>query len=428
MTSRSAIIARARRTRVLGTILQCREVNNRDKPLSFHYRASDLDLCHLGLPPPKSRKHEVTRQSIVLDLTMEGLGDDGATSYSRRSNWWSETCRYRGSDYTYRTVVRTVDDLAAGGWIEHWKAPPGPSGGRQSTMRATDALMLAVTPTAFEYVVHETVRLRDEHKHLAGYRDSDRTLRWRKLLAEINEALGALDVTLPGAEPVGLYGLRVPTSHGKYVNVFPRQNQAFRVFNEDFGHGGRIYGPWIQQLPKTWRQRLLIDGQPVAEPDYPEHHTRILYALQGEPLAGPAYDVPGFPRDLAKRALNTLYNAPNYTSAWLAIAREVERHECADPDYNGPIGEAATATATTLITALKDRHPNIEAYFHSGIGTWLQYLDSVMAGRVVLALQHRHGVVALPVHDSFVVPAQHESLTREAMAEAFNFVVRRAAA
>ena len=48
------------------------------------------------------------------------------------------------------------------------------------------------------------------------------------------------------------------------------------------------------------------------------------------------------------------------------------------------------------------RHGDIRHHFKSGIGLYLQYIDSVVAERVVLHFV-RKGEVCLPIHDSFVV-------------------------
>jgi hypothetical protein len=81
-------------------------------------------------------------------------------------------------------------------------------------------------------------------------------------------------------------------------------------------------------------------------------------------------------------------------------------------------------TARRLIDAIKVRHTPIEAHFHSGAGCWLQRMDADMAERVLLELI-RHGIVALPIHDSFIVPARYEDAAREAMNEAFETVISR---
>jgi hypothetical protein len=392
-----------------------------DKPLAFHFRAPEFDVRDLGLPPPRDDKHAQAQGSTLLDLVLEAQWQDRDVSYSRRREWYAQPRRYRGTAYTFDRVVPFVDLLAAEGLIEYWKAPPGSSGRLQSTMRAIPALVAAMAPVSFIYEIGETVRLRDADKQPKDYSNTDQALRFRRNLAAINEALGSVSLTLPGAEPVP-HGVRLATKNG-VVFLRDHRNQVFRVFNEDFRHGGRMYGHDVQQLPKTSRERLLIDGEPVVEPDYPHHHPRMLYALQGALLTGDPYVVDGFERDLGKIALNTLINALDGHSAMMAIAQEVERRDRDDPGYQGWPTASARRRAHDLIDTLKNRHPRIAACFHTGFGTRLQYLDSLMAERVLLALRKR-GIAAIPVHDSFVVPERHASLTRETMQQSFTDVMR----
>jgi hypothetical protein len=57
-----------------------------------------------------------------------------------------------------------------------------------------------------------------------------------------------------------------------------------RVWNENWQRNGRLYGCWVQNLPKENRRTLLLNGEPVAEPDYPALHCRLIYDLAGKPM------------------------------------------------------------------------------------------------------------------------------------------------
>ena len=58
-------------------------------------------------------------------------------------------------------------------------------------------------------------------------------------------------------------------------------------------YGGRFYGHY-QNLPKTDRARILIDGTRTVEPDYKAIHFSILYALEGLQFVGDPYLVPNY--------------------------------------------------------------------------------------------------------------------------------------
>jgi len=61
-------------------------VIERDKPVSFHWRAvGETWLDDLNLPKAQSRKHGATLCAIVIDVGLTGIGEpDRWTSYSRR--------------------------------------------------------------------------------------------------------------------------------------------------------------------------------------------------------------------------------------------------------------------------------------------------------------------------------------------------------
>jgi len=56
----------------------------RDKPLSFHWRAVDETwIDDLGLPKPRSRKHDAARCAIIVDAALSGIAEPGRwISYS----------------------------------------------------------------------------------------------------------------------------------------------------------------------------------------------------------------------------------------------------------------------------------------------------------------------------------------------------------
>ena len=60
-----------------------------------------------------------------------------------------------------------------------------------------------------------------------------------------------------------------------------------------------------------------------------------------------------------------------------------------------------------LSQRILDKHHAIEDAFYSGQGLRLQYIDSQLAEQVMLHFANK-GVPVLPVHDSFIIAAQHQ--------------------
>lgn len=172
--------------------------------------------------------------------------------------------------------------------------------------------------------------------------------------------------------------------------------------------GGRYYGGWWQSCPKRIRKHITIDGQPTVELDFSQIHPQLLYAIAGQPLVGDAYSIPGWDRNDGKKGFNILMNTETLSEACGALGEH----------FDGD-----TQTALRLIEDLKVHHHAIRDYFHSGVGLRLQNIDASIC-RDVLAEMHRRGVVALPIHDSFIVPAEAEDLLSAVMQRALEKALR----
>jgi hypothetical protein len=169
--------------------------------------------------------------------------------------------------------------------------------------------------------------------------------------------------------------------------------------------GGRLYGAFWQQLPKKARERLQLNGRSVIELDFPTLHPRLLYAQTGHSLDGDAYDIKDWDRPLVKAAFNILVNANTRQKAVAAIAEQIG-------------GAGAFKTAADLVSDICEAHSTISNAFGSGAGLRLQRIDADIAERVLLDLQ-KQGIVALPIHDSFIVEEHHNGALQSAMDEAF---------
>jgi len=399
----------------------------RDKPLFFDYRAKHGRVTDtLNLPPASSRRDEKPREAVLLDALAEGHGANRSISFSLNNNHYGGKRRYHGKDYTARTVRHAVDSLASADLIDTYIAPRNSFIGRQSVFRATPKLLDAVPRVPeLEHIARELVRLKDKDGHLVAYTDTERTQRMRHALEADNEAIASVTLTLEvdGATRNGplLTFLVVEGKDGPAV-VNTAKVTLHRIFN-GWEMGGRRYGHWVQGVPKAHRKALRMDDVATVEPDYSQLHPRLLYAKAEATLHGDAYAVEGVERPIAKRAFNIIINALNYRSALGAVAAAI-RGQLYDADdgydyFDGDIyqDETACREAKSLIAALKARHRSIEQYFHTGVGLRLQYMDSIMAGRVMRSLR-KQGIVSVPVHDSFIVQFTDEGQCLEAMSAA----------
>jgi hypothetical protein len=329
--------------------------------------------------------------AVILALATSGKW----TSYSRRMAHYSVARRYRSKLYTYRGVVSAVDHLDRMQLIDHDRRAPGQLGwqsaarGRPELIARTNAI-LAGGPKLQIARPPETIILKGKDGELLDYKDNEQTIRRRRSAQEINEAIEASEISHHAAAPLR------------------------RVFNENFGRGGRFYasGASWQNMKAEDRKRIKIDDEPVAELDFRCMHASLLYNEAGAKPPADSYTIPPWPRSLVKIALLICINAKNRAAARLAIAHHERIGEVAAPG-----SQEAMQAADRLIDDLETFHAPISRYFHSDAGARLMEKDARIAERV-MHMMLRKGVVTLPLHDSFLTARSKAGLLQEAMQKA----------
>ncbi|WP_422357132.1 hypothetical protein [Qipengyuania flava] len=182
-----------------------------------------------------------------------------------------------------------------------------------------------------------------------------------------------------------------------------------RIFNEgdnpsfDWNKGGRMYsmGDSYQQKKSADRASMKLDGEPVIEIDIQASFLTILHALLGKPLDPTSHDPyqhPSIPRRILKGWVVMTFGHNRFHRAWSAdmIADYHERTgRKLGEDY--PI-KKVREEALKLLPLLKD--------WESCTFRWgdLQFIESCAVVDTVHHLAMEHGIPALPVHDSIIVP------------------------
>lgn len=370
--------------------------HERDRPLTFHWRTRDVDLIQaLGVSHSTNKDSNAARNSILIEAALTS-DEDRWVSYSRRKAFYAGLRRYHGTAYTFTTVLPAVEESRRLGLLEEQRSSPGQRG-RQSRFRATPRLMEALAEAEFSYELRGLIRLKDAAGDLIGYTDTDATCRLYREVQNINAAISSITIDLQ--VPDAVRTRRHLVLDGAYYR--PTPPALYRVFNRSsFRMGGRAYG-WWQSLPKERRRQLLLDGEPVAEPDFVQMHASILYAQRGHRLEGDAYETGEFSREHGKLAFNVALNAKTRQGAIAALMNK--------PSW--PLSHAETAK---LLDALAQRNSPIAADLHADRGIALMRLDSeITLGAVKGCIEA--GIPALPVHDSMLTPRRHESRVAEIM-------------
>lgn len=375
--------------------------DNRDAPLISDWRVSDPAFFDGLQLPTMQRAGADMRNRIITQAVVVGRNSrDQWISYSRRPEFYAQhRCpRYHPRCFSYAAIIAILDQLGDAGVINHEIATAGQLGW-QSRFRATAHLLAYAEHDGFIpiYERREIIVLRDADLIPIDYPETSGTMRMRRNLMVLNEALISTPVMANG----------VVVRDGMRLNVEQDRRRAVRqTMHRVFSRGswslnGRYYGGWWQGLSERARGSLEIDGDRVIERDYSTIHPMLLYAEAGHRLAGDAYEIDGWNRELVKTAMNTMINAETEIAALRSICQEIG-------------GWAAFHQAQVLATAITRKHPTIGDRFFTGAGLRGMRHDSDIAEQVMLELE-RKGIPILPVHDSFIVATQHKGALAEAM-------------
>ena len=102
----------------------------------------------------------------------------------------------------------------------------------------------------------------------------------RKNLEIINQVMEKAKITLDvSEEDLRELNARMLADPNKQAIDFSRK-RLHRVFlDRRDDRGGRFYGPWYQNIPKEYRQYILINDAPTMELDYSALHPHLLYFM-----------------------------------------------------------------------------------------------------------------------------------------------------
>ena len=191
--------------------------------------------------------------------------------------------------------------------------------------------------------------------------------------------------------------------------------QLRRIFSRgDLNKHGRFYNGWWQSIPSIYRRHITIDGYKTSEVDYSNMSLRIVYALQGieRDVDDDLYDI-GLDnwlgqddprRKLIKVFVNALMND------------ETGNYKLKKADLR-----TLGLTHEELLALVLKAYAPIADQLTASIGMKSTYLDSQIAEIVIRTMQ-ADDIVALPIHDSFLVRAGYQSWLEVVMEAAFRAV------
>lgn len=314
-------------------------------------------------------------------------------------------------------VMKVVDWLQKEGYITNYIAPPIQNKDDRQVSYIIPTLKfveefcdVAEVQRMAELAYQEAyayIELRNEDKEPVLFRNTKQTQRLEGVVKKINILND------------------ICTVRDKQGNVL--NNFYCRVFNNDFGHGGRFYRADVLRVPhsegRLGRYDITINGNPVVEIDYGNLHFRIAATREGIDLSKVASDVymgvlepeekTESNRAIVKLAVNIMFNSLDDKKAKQAIQSEINLKFKDKQDLT-------LRTGTEVFNRVKQAYPQFDSLFCNGdgYGSVLQNYDSELAACVLDVMADKN-IPCLPVHDSFIIERQHQRILEETMGDCF---------
>lgn len=378
----------------------------------------------------RTRKRSVAadrnRHIRVRKLLANGLRcfyhrDPAWVAYLRKANSYSD----KGAWLSGKALAKDVDQLAHVGLLETETGEYGTA----STYRIARRLFHLTQDHGVNdhSLTHDLpseslVRLRSEapQRDLVPFEATDLTWRWTALLESYNAFLTRhdIDLTLSVEEEREWTGhINSKGMPGQPLYRPERiQTALYRQFNNgSFEQGGRMYGGWWINAPKRLRSRITINAEPTVELDFSGCAIRMLYHERNIDCRGDPYRLDAITALEADKGLQEGHfreAIKAMTQALINDGKDAGKPEMIKiPAEMSFYGHYKRQEVRRMI---EEKHTLIADAFGTGAGLRLQRRDSDLALAIISELREE-GILALPIHDSFIVQQKEHDKLFESM-------------
>jgi hypothetical protein len=354
-------------------------------------------------------------EAIICDLIHNHLSDQiSGIAISRSNRVLSRTSRYK-NEVLNKTIPYLLDVLVLPelqmleqvvGCINYFY--PEKNGNLRTVVKAGKHLVHLIQKYHVELEDlglsdgEETIILKREkndlwdHGGALEYKDNDLTNLYRHKMSLINQWIRNADLNY-----------MVPFNEKDKHNYDLDSRLLKRYFTRgSFKSGGRLFGGFWQQLKKVDRENLMIEGENIVVLDYSQMSPKILYGHCGlVPEMGDCYHIKGY--EYCRKGIKKVFNAMTFSN---------------EPMTRFPKGINSLFPVKTrfkdVSDAIENEHSGIGHMFYTGIGHYLQFLESQILVEVLLKLID-NGITALPVHDAVFVGWTHVYKSTQVMEQVF---------
>lgn len=373
------------------------------------------------------RHRIIVRRILANGLRCHYFRRPSLVSFFRKADGYTDSPLWLSGE----AMSRTVDLLASAGLIE---TTLGQRDGLASTYNVTDRLCEVARACGIADNSFQTLRL--PLKRLVMLREGDRetpqlefpqtveTFRWAVLVRNYNAYLAQQDIRLPLTAEEAAEWVRHRNKDKKDGAVRLCQPELFqtdlyRQFNNgSFGQGGRLFGGWWINTPKTLRPKITINGEPTAELDFSGCAIRMLYHERGLDYEGDPYRLDAIAAYEAELGLKPGHFREAVKDMTQALINDAKGGKPEMINLSDGVSFLPRFTRIEVRRMIEEKHGSIAVAFGTGAGLRLQRKESDLALSIIVNLMEEN-VVALPIHDSFRVIQGAEHLTESVMITAY---------
>ncbi|MDD5774228.1 MAG: hypothetical protein PHX78_12275 [bacterium] len=359
-----------------------------------------IDSLDLNVKSDKVRSTYIDYLKQIVCNLIWGYKYDKSVVIPRDKNTYS-TAKYKY--IKFNKFIKLLDVLYNAGYIDYKKGFYSHQNKKEcyvSRYWATEKLSKYFTPDntdniSLKYSYIPPIILRDEAKNEVDLTGKRTPPLLREKINKINKVFkqNQIFITLEDKQTVQL-----------------KPNLSAIFCNNSWKQGGRLYDktplPYSYQRVKNKtgyekRKTIKINNNETVELDYTGLHVNMLYAQEGIQYSSndDPYSFLGSTKSKRKYAKKFI----------LIIINSNERH--IKKVYKSKKRTQAYITA-------KETHREIEKYFFSGEGIFLQNKDGKMSLKIVSHFA-RKGIACLPVHDSYIVEKQYKDELRQVMHDVY---------
>tara|TARA_B100001057_G_scaffold353262_1_gene355089 strand:- start:255 stop:1526 length:1272 start_codon:yes stop_codon:yes gene_type:complete len=386
---------------------------SKSNPNSFLYSLSE----QLGLIGNKKNKYSNHLSCISANLMLLYLNRVGEfVYYSRDHNHYKSIARYNPLKISIRKIKKIITllikhqfiDHRKGRYIRYDKELSYRSRFRPTTKFLNFMRQYFVKRQHIYRLDSDVIILKNSEKYLKDYLDDEYTDMIRSDCSGYNNSLSFTKINLSKTKQVKDY-LRER-------NINLRNKSYQRIFNGDFKHGGRFYGPWWLNIPSELRQFITINNKKTVEYDYSSLIIHQIYSDVGlnyfeeNTYSDDPYLLRGIPdteRKLNKAIIQIALNCSDLDSLNAALLRQYKKGKLTG---NKP----RKKEIEKRLNIFKEMNPRIADYVYKQIALRFQFQDSEIARKIINRCS-RYLIPVLSIHDSFIVEETNSNFIIDTM-------------